>query len=140
MRSIDLAKIIEDLKLDEEALASELFPNHRHPALALKRVKKGDGLLNSKQISRLATIADMPIGALFGVQGWEYEIKDGIYILQCDNFKAELDTNSWVTKIYDSGSLFHDEVIHGGTTTLSEYVTKLNLIINKYRENEQIKN
>ena len=137
MKSINLSKIIEDCKLDEEVLASELFPFHKHPQLALERVKKGKGLLNSEQIAKLSQLSNLPIDALFGVDGWKYVNNKGRYIFTCDTFKAELDTTTWVTKVYDADSLFHEEIIHDGTVALSEYIGKLNIIINKYRSNEQ---
>jgi hypothetical protein len=47
-----------------------------------------------------------------------------------------LDTKTWVTKVFDNGSLFHESVIHSGTTSLSAYLTQLSEIVGQQIENK----
>jgi len=52
------------------------------------------------------------------------------------NFRAELDTNTWVTKVFDNDSLFHESVIHSDSTPLSVYLTQLTKIVGRQIESK----
>ena len=55
-------------------------------------------------------------------------------IFSSENFRAELNTQTWVTKIFDNDSMFHESIIHSGSTPLSDYLSELNAIIIKYQK------
>lgn len=132
MKTIDLNAIIAEDGLDVKEVASHLFPSNSYPKLALNRILSGEAVLDATQISKLSLLTGRSVSQLFNTGDWRHEITDGVYVLTSGTFKAELDTKTWITKIFDKNTLFHDEVIHAGTTSLSEYVNKLNSIITKY--------
>ena len=133
MRTIDVEKIIKTKKLDKKELAQHLFPDNKYASLALNRVIKGDGFLDSNQISLLADLTGIAIGNLYSGSEWDLKSIDGITILTAGSFVAELDTNTWITKVFDNGSLFHESVIHAGITPLSVYLESLSQIIELHK-------
>ena len=129
MKTIDLEKIIKTKKLDKKELAQRLFPGNKYASLALNRVIKGDGYLDSNQISLLSELTGIPIGNLYDGNEWAMSNEKGLTVLTFDTFRAELNTETWVTKIFDNNSLFHESVIHSGTTSISAYLKALSAII-----------
>jgi len=136
MQTIDLANIAQQYELDEKELAMQLFPENKFPGPALKRVLLGEAELNASQISKLALWVGVDISDLFltGLQGWKKTFKKGLIYLSSDSYKVELDTTTWITKVLHNDSLFHESIIHSGTTLLSEYINKINLIIQNHKE------
>ncbi len=128
MKTIDLKKIIEDRKLDKKEVAQQLFPDNLYPVLALNRILTGEAVLDANQISKLSLLAAVPISALYGAE-WRGKKAGHVYTFTHDKFKAELNDETWTTKVFDSNSLFHESIIHNGTMALSDYLTKLNEII-----------
>lgn len=133
MRTIDLKKIIEDQGLDTKEVAQHLFPGNKYPRLALNRVIAGDAVLDANQISKLALLASVSISQLYGTE-WKSKSKKDLMIFSSENFRAELNTQTWVTKIFDNDSMFHESIIHSGSTPLSDYLNELNAIIIKYQK------
>ncbi len=140
MKTIDLKQIIKDRKLNTNELATYLFPHHRHPAVALLRVKNKKGVLDANQISKLALFTGLTITELFGPsESWKAKKVSGLYTFTNGDFRAELDTETWLTKVFDKHSMFHESVIHNGSTALSEYLKNLNKIISNYTNNGKTK-
>ena len=133
MKTIALDKIIEKKKLDKKDLAQRLFPGNKYASLSLNRVIKGDGFLDSNQISLLSELTGIAIGNLYSGNEWDLKNNKGLTVLTSGNFRAELDTKTWVTKVFDNDSLFHESVIHSGTTSLSVYLTQLSEIIELHK-------
>lgn len=132
MQKIDLKKIIKNHNLEFSEVAKHLFPKNKYPNLALNRVMQGVTFLNSEQLSRLSLLANVQIGELFGLN-WKSKKIGDLMTLSTGNYKAELDTRSWVTKVFDRGSLFHESIIHSGSIPLSRYLTSLNSIIVEHK-------
>lgn len=132
MRTIDLRRIIEQNHLDWGEISTELFPKNKQPRRALDRVAKGEALLDSEQISRLATLLGVEIQDLYMGYEWKATSKPGLITLTTDKFRAEIDTKKWSLKVYASDKLFHDEVLMSPTIQLSELLKNLNQIIEKY--------
>lgn len=133
MQKIDLKKIIKQRELDVAQVASQLFPNNKYSRLALNRVMQGKALLDSAQISKLALIADLDISELYGIK-WKATTKGGIMTLTTGDYVAILDTRSWITKVLHKNSLFHESIIHNGSTPLSLYLSKIGDIIEKHKD------
>ncbi len=133
MKTIDVEKIIKTKKLDKKELAQQLFPENKHSSLALNRVIKGDGFLDSNQISLLSELTGIAIGNLYSGNEWGLKNNKGLTVLTSGNFRAELDTKTWITKVFDKDSLFHESVIHSGTTALSVYLNLLTQIIELHK-------
>lgn len=133
MQKIEIKKIIKERDLDTKQVAQQLFPKHRYPILALQRIMKREGVLDADQISKLALMAQVSISELFGRGEWKSRLKGNTMTLTCSNFVVELDTKTWVTRIFDKESLFHESIIHDGATPVSAYLIQINKIINDYK-------
>jgi len=129
MRTIDVEQVIEKSGLSTKEVAKQLFPGNKYPKLALNRVISGEAFLDSNQISKLATLVGVSVSTLY-TSGWKFESKKDLVVFSNESFRAELNTKTWITKIFDNDSLFHESVIHSHTIQLSEYIKKINLIIN----------
>lgn len=135
MKTIDLDGIIKKRNLDPNEIAKELFPSNRYPRLALNRVLKKKALLNADQISRLSAITGISISELYG-RAWKSSYKKDLHILTCGEFRAELDTTTWITRLYHNGSLCHEEILHSGAIMLNEYISLLDKLTLKFKNDE----
>ena len=129
MQRIDLARIVRENNLNKDEIAKELWPSHTYPELAYKRITKGDGVLNADQISKLSSITGLSISEIFSGEKWKSSKKGQVYTFTSGNYKAVLNTDTWITKIYLKDSLFHESVIMKKTVPLNQYLENLNSII-----------
>jgi len=136
MKTIDLAGIIEKQNLDINEIARQLFPENKFPRLALNRVMKKGSVLDANQISKLSLITGIPISELYDERGWKSRYKKDLHILTCGDFRAELDTTTWITKLFHNDSLFHEEILHSGAIMLNEYIKLLDKLILKFKKDE----
>jgi hypothetical protein len=136
MKKIDLKQIIKSAGLDSKEVAKQLFPGNKYPVLAFNRVMSGSAELDASQISKLALLAGTTISGLYGVEWKSVSKKDSIEFTT-ESYKAELDTKTWITKIFDNETLFHESIIHSGSISISEYLRELNLLISKHRNNHE---
>lgn len=134
MRTIDVKRAIEKSGLDTKEVAKQLFPGNKYPKLALNRVVSGEALLNSEQISKLALMLGVNIADLYGSQ-WKMESKKDVITFTSEDYRAELNTKTWVTRLFCSNSLFHESVIHSGSISISDYLKEISLIINNQKQN-----
>ena len=133
MRTIKVKKIIETQGLDIKEVARQLFPKNKYPDLALKRVMKGRSVLDADQISKLALMAGLQISELFSGEKWKAYSRKGVHVFTNCEFRAELDSETWITKVFHKDSMFHESIIHSGSTPVSEYLSQLDLIINNFK-------
>lgn len=141
MKKLNLKKIIDNQHLDVDNLAKQLFPTAKHPKRALDRIVSGEALLDSNQISLLSMITDLPIGLLYEGGDWQQkEAVSNLLKFGTEDYTAELDTTTWITKIYHKESLFHESVICSGAIPLSDFLNSLTdlIIKNKKAKHEQI--
>jgi hypothetical protein len=136
MLKAELKNILKRCNLPEQQLekqfAEELFPEHKHPELAFRRMMKGHGVLDAEQLSKLATLLGCTIQELFSGGSWKAKASHNkIHIFTSGDFTAELDTVKFISSVYKNNSLIHEEVIHKTSISLSEYLTDLDKIINK---------
>lgn len=129
MNKLDLQNIIDTYNLDQKEVAKNLFPKNKYPELALNRVLARETYLDTEQASKLALIIGVPIEKLFSTAKWSGKRVGATHILTNGEYRAELDSETWTTKIFHNDSLFHDEVLHSGTTSLSKYLSKLDELI-----------
>ena len=139
MRKINIPFIIESKGLEVEEVANQLFPKNKHSRLALNRVIAGDSSLNEEQISKLALLAGVPISALFSGDEWKASYSDNIHTFTNSDYRAELDTTTWITRLFHNNSMIHEQVIHSKNITLSDYLELLNSEINKINTNAKVK-
>jgi len=129
---INIKEVIEAAKLDKQEVAAQLFPRAKHADLALNRVIRGESELDASQIEKLSVLSGVPVDQLF-TGGWKVRNKKGVFFFHKDDIRAKLNTEDWTTKIFRSGSLVCETVLHSGAITVSEY-TKL--ITEKLKEND----
>ena len=125
---INLKEILVASGLDMTDVAKHLFPTNKYPKLALDRIIDGKAFLDSHQLSKLASMTGMTVSDLYGGQ-WKQTSKGDIITFTCYSYRAELNTTTWIVKIFDNNSLFHESIIVSGSTVLSELIGKLNSII-----------
>ena len=129
MAKLDVNIILERYKLDFKKVAAELYPHTKFPELALKRIVKGEALLDSEQIAKLAALADVQIQALFepvwSVRGREGEVIN----FEAEGYRAVLNLETWETSVFKDNSLFHTEVLSHKTVDIKEYFKTLDRIV-----------
>ena len=133
MQTVKVKEVIEQKGLDVRDVAQQLFPKNKFPQLALNRVMRGEAVLDADQISKLASLAGVSIAELYS-GNWKATTKDGVHVFTNGEFRAELDTKTWVTKVFHNSSMFHESIIHSGSTPISEYLQELDSIISKYKK------
>lgn len=133
MRTIKVKEIIETRGLDIKEVARQLFPKNKYPDLALNRVIKGKSVLDADQISKLALMAGLQLSELFSGGNWKATARKGVHVFTNDEFRAELDSETWITKVFHKDSMFHESIIHSGSTPVSEYLSQLDIIINNFK-------
>jgi hypothetical protein len=127
---INVKKFIADHNLDTMEVAAQLFPENNYQKMALKRILDGSALLDSEQVSKLAAMAKVPINQLFS-GAWNTGAKADTLVFEAGDYRAELDTTLWITRILHRGSLFHEEVLTKPTIPLKEYLEQISLRIIK---------
>lgn len=132
MNTIDLKKVIADNNLNKKEVAKHLFPGNSYPVLALNRVIKGDAKLDSDQISKLSLFANCTIEDLYGIK-FRPQTKDRKMFFESEDYKAELNIDTWTTKVFHKDSLFHESVIHKSSIALSDYLEQLTSIIKNHK-------
>lgn len=132
MKVIKIKEVIDRNGLDFEETAKHLFPRNKYPRLALNRVIAGEAVLDADQISKLSLLSGVAIEDLFS-GNWEVQRKPGKIVIQSEDYRAELDTESWITSVFHKKSLIHESVIHSGSISLQNYIDAIETVINKYK-------
>ena len=128
---IDLEKLIQKYSLDKKVLEELLFPLNKHQALALRRAIIGDTSLVDEQISKLASLIGVSRDALY-VDEWKHVVKGTMQVFESEDYRAELNMENNMTRIYHKGSLKHTAILHNGAISLEDYFQKLNSIIKTF--------
>lgn len=133
MSKINLSKILEGANLKKSDVASKLFPHVQYPSMAINRVIKGEALLDEEQISMLASLAGCTIDQLYrgGGEWRSKEVSKSSITLIKNEWEAVLDRESWTSRIFKNGTLFHETIMHSHAITLKEYISTIEEIINK---------
>lgn len=133
--TINLRELIKQRGLRTQEVAEFLYPDNKFPRVALQRVLDGKALLNSEQVSRLATWLGISVDSLYK-GGWSSEFKGETCILTNGNYRAELSIRTGETKVFHLGALFHEIILHDPAISLSQYVELLNAIIKNHQAHE----
>lgn len=133
--TINLRELIEQRGLKTREVAEFLYPDNKFPRVALQRVLDGKALLNSEQVSRLATWLGISTDGLYK-GGWSSEFEGETCILTNGNYRAELSIRTGETKVFHLGALFHEIILHDPAISLSQYVELLNAIIKNHQAHE----
>lgn len=133
MSKIDIKAILEKYSLDKVDTASALFPGNKYPSIALTRVINGEAYLNSEQMSKLSAMLGVTVDSLYTDKAWQASSKQpGVMKFERESYTAELDTATWITKVFLMDSILHESIIHSGAIPLSDYLAAIDEIIKKY--------
>lgn len=139
MKSIDLQKIMDARALTKKEVAAQLFPNNSYPVIALTRILTGKALLDSDQISRLSLLTSLTIDELYG-STFKGKAKKDLITWTDGNITAILDRTTWVTKIFDKATMFHESIIHTGATPLEGYLSAVTKLVTEYKQKQSTPN
>jgi hypothetical protein len=122
MQKLDLSSFIDKSSFDKKEIALRLFPHAKFPDMALARVLKGAGQLDEDQLSRLAHMHGLNISELYIKTSWELKGVEGALIMNMGKYAAVIDTtaNPMISRLHDSGTLFHETLIHAKSATFSD--------------------
>lgn len=127
---INLQKLIDERDIKTTVLAKELFPENKYAPMALKRVIDGYSELSSSQISKLALFLGVSIEDVFE-NNWKSSVDERkVIFIRTDGWRAELNTQTMITKVFDKQTLMHEVILNTKTVVLSEYLQTIERIIN----------
>ena len=129
MTPIDLKEISERYQIPHKDLALELFPDNRHPRLALKRAMDGITHINATQVIRLAELLGVTPNELFDKKGWSGSYKEGLYTFKKGPYTAHLRMDNGTTRLYKEGTQMAEIILHIGAVTLTDYINQLEAFI-----------
>lgn len=137
MQTLDLKRIMTTANLKASYVGAHLFPNNVDPAHAVRRVMRGETLLNSEQIAKLSELLNVPIGLLFDDASWHMSVKAdrrNIINFRAYDYFAELNTETMTTTLSRNGLVFFEKIItHDRGIGLTEYLSQLTDLIIKYK-------
>ena len=128
---INIKKILEDKGVSKTQIACLVFPDVKFPQRAFSRVLTGKTELTVSQAATIAEFLGVRIEDLYEPDRWLWDdSKDGKHIfLYGNNFRAEVDTQTWNTRLYHKDELITEEVICDGQTPIGEYLAKLKRLV-----------
>ena len=128
---INIKKILEDKGVSKTQIASLVFPDVKFPQRAFSRVLTGKTELTVSQAATIAEFLDVRIEDLYEPDRWLWDnSKDGKCIfLYGNNFRAEIDTQTWKTRLYHKDELITEEVICDEHVPIGEYFAKLKRLV-----------
>ena len=132
MNQIDLNKIMDTYDISKKEMSKKLFPDVKYKAMALKRVLEKEALLNEWQIKRLSTWLQIPIENLFNGCRWKIKLAKNVFILNSDDFRAEVYPDTGETLVFHKDSLFSEKLLHSPTIPLSTLLKEVETLITKY--------
>lgn len=128
---INIKKILEDKGVSKTQIACLVFPDVKFPQRAFSRVLTGKTELTVSQAATIAEFLGVRIEDLYEPDRWLWDdSKDGKHIfLYGNNFRAEVDKQTWNTRLYHKDELITEEVICDGQTPIGEYFAKLKRLV-----------
>jgi hypothetical protein len=136
MQKVDLGRIMETAKLKTSKVGEALFPDNREPSQAVRRVMRGDALLNSEQLAKLAELIGVPVGMLFDTASWKMSVPAGgrnIIQFRSYDYFAELDTKTMTTTVSFNGLVFFEKITHPHGVGIEQYLSDLTDLVIKYK-------
>lgn len=126
---IKVKNLIEILNLDQNKVASALYPTNVNPLVALRRVYKGESLLNEDQIVKLSELTGFSIEQLFNFENAKVEkVMNEIYV-KIGPVEATLDITTMHLSVFKDGvGIIHETVIMKTAITVNELIEYINTI------------
>lgn len=133
MKNFDLIKIIDFYKLNKTQIAPILFPNAKHPSLALDRILAEESCLDTDQVYALAEYIGVPVHELLSPGTWKSQAKKGTITFTLGNFRAVF-TNDFYISLYKDTKLLEKFALHCKSISVDEFITLLNKKIKQYEK------
>jgi len=141
MKSFDLKKFIAEQSLDRKAVASILFPSNAYPVMALARVEKKKGFLNTQQLEKLSEFSGVPVCDMFTPGAWKSSVKGSAWVFKKGSYEAILNLEDMSTQIFHVGAMRLNlgvfTLISGKSILLCEYIKDLEKLLTDLK-NEQL--
>lgn len=131
MNGIEIDKIIEAAKIEPEVAARALFPGHRYPKAALRRISKAGSGLSAGHLSKLSAITGLTIEELFG---GDFAKLSGIIVFELEGARVYYRRENSETRII----LTENGWVH--VYTASPFLTVDQFLRDAEERIEQIKN
>ncbi len=132
---IDIKQTLKEKGLKKTNVAALIFPDVKFPSRAFSRVLSGKTELTTSQITKLAEILEVRVEDLFEPDRFKWDVKDGKHIFLYGNeFRAEVDMETWNTRLYHCGELIKEDVICDGSTPISEFLSTLKNLITDWND------
>lgn len=128
MNHFDINSVIEHYKLDVKELAKVLFPRVQYPDAALGRILKGESVLGTDQLEKLAEYAGVPTIDLFGTDTWKGGTEDGCMTLTKGDYKVKLNYKGTYMTLY-KGRRVVRKCFVDTSTPLEEFIEHINNLI-----------
>ena len=132
MEHFDINQVIKHYKLNTESLAKVLFPAIKYPKLALDRIIKGEGDLDTTQIEKLAAHIGVLVAELYSIDTWNGSTEDECLILIKGPYKAKLNYKGVYLSVYKNDLLIDQKISSTQSMTIEEFVNLLDTIIKNY--------
>jgi hypothetical protein len=131
MNNINIPLVLEAVGLQSDDVADSLFPSHKYPKMALKRVVDGKSNLDAVQIATLSKLTGLSVSQLYDDISWDHIKNDdpNLVVLKSGDFTAVLDLTKSITFVSHKGTSFCESVIHEKFIPLSAYISNLNNLI-----------
>jgi|SRR5690625_465917 len=130
---LNLKDIIDNFQLDQDRLGRALFPDHAYPHFALRRLISGKSTLTVKQLVTIADLTGQTLDDLINKDRWKSEkVTEDTVTLVKGGYRAVLDRQTMITKIFREDTLLPETIIHSETILLKDYIKNLNKIVENY--------
>ena len=134
MQTLDLKRIAETANLKASYLGAHLFPDNKDQAHAVRRVMRGEMLLNSEQVAKLAELLNVPIGLLYDDASWHVSSgQKGVIRFTAYDYYAELNTETMTTTVLRNGAPQFETVTATEGISLLDYLSLLTDLIIKHK-------
>mgnify|MGYP002710985031 CR=1 FL=1 len=137
MDIIFLKQLIKDKGVSQKELAEALFPCNKFPENALRRVFRGKTTLTADQAKTIADFLGVAVDALYACNGWRGKATGNRHTFTKDEYVAELDLSSGMTRITYKGTELCETLFHCPAVTLSEFLNTVDNIINEQKRTRE---
>lgn len=131
---INLKQLLKDEHISKAQLSEILFPKNKFPGRSLLRILKGEAELSVSQVVALSEFTGLSLDQICEPDKWEGDLRDGSHVyLRSKNFRAEIDTKTWTTRIYYKDTLVKEEMI-SPALPIAEYICTLEKTVQDAKE------
>ena len=122
---------MERYALDVNTVAKGMFPDAKHPDLALARVLKQGLPIDTEQISWLASHIGVTVSELFEItDGWRGTCESGHLVFKKGEYSAKLNYGGVFCTLYKNNEVIEEILYCPQTVSVTEFINNLNTKVN----------